>query len=246
MERVNAASGVGAAQLALIVAAFVAGLYADVVYELPGQIAVSVLMWLLLHYLLERCPPEERRLLVLCLVISTAGELLLSLGWGLYRYRLDNVPMFVPPYHALLLMLGFALARRLPDSAALAVLAVAGAYTFGAAWYGIDTFGVLLFALLAGCSLWFPARRRLFASTFVLALALELYGTWLGNWTWAPEVPWLPLVTTNPPLAAGAFYSALDMLVVAAASLLREPGRSGSLKARRFTRAGEKSALPLG
>ena len=203
-------------------ATFVVGLYADAAYELPGQIAASVLTWVLLLRLLDSCPGEERRMLLLCLVIATAGELFLSLGWGLYRYRLDNVPMFVPPGHALLLILGFALARRMPDSAALAIVTLAGVYTLGAALYGLDTFGLLLFAVFAGCSLWFPARRRLFASTFVLSLALELYGTWIGNWAWAPEVPWLGLVTTNPPLAAGAFYCALDTLVVAAASLRRD------------------------
>ena len=61
-----------------------------------------------------------------------------------------------------------------------------------------------------------PRQRRLYASTFVLALALELYGTWLGNWSWAHEVPGIPLVTTNPPGAAGAFYCALDALVLLA------------------------------
>jgi hypothetical protein len=30
-------------------------------------------------------------------VIATTGEMLLSLGWGQYTYRLGNVPMFVPP-----------------------------------------------------------------------------------------------------------------------------------------------------
>jgi hypothetical protein len=52
----------------------------------------------------------------------------------------------------------------------------------------------------------------------LLALAMELWGTWLGNWAWRREVPWIGLVTDNPPLAAGAFYSALDMLVVATAA----------------------------
>ena len=50
---------------------------------------------------------------------------------------------------------------------------------------------------------------------FVLALAMEIYGTWLGNWTWARDVPWLGLTAVNPPLAAGAFYCVLDLLVVA-------------------------------
>jgi len=49
---------------------------------------------------------------------------------------------------------------------------------------------------------------------FVLSLAMELYGTWVGNWVWAREVPWLGLRADNPPLAAGAFYCVLDLLVV--------------------------------
>jgi len=65
-----------------------------------------------------------------------------------------------------------------------------------------------------------PAHRPLYASTFVLALALELYGTWLGNWTWAREVPFIALVTTNPPGLASAFYAVLDALVACTAVLL--------------------------
>ncbi len=49
---------------------------------------------------------------------------------------------------------------------------------------------------------------------FVLALAMELYGTWLGNWHWNAAVGSTGLVTLNPPVAAGAFYCALDLLVM--------------------------------
>jgi len=65
-----------------------------------------------------------------------------------------------------------------------------------------------------------PAQRRLYASTFLLSLALELGGTWLGDWTWTPEVPVLGLVTTNPPGAAGALYCALDALVAGTSLVL--------------------------
>lgn len=216
-------STLGARWLVLIAASIAAGLYMDVAADLPGQIGASVLAWGLLLYLLRLRSREERNVLLCCLVIATAGELFLSLGWGLYRYRLDNIPLFVPPDHALLLILGLALARLMPERAALAVVVLAGAYTAGAAWHGYDTFGLLLFAVFAGCAIWQPQRIRLYASTFVLALALELYGTWLGNWAWSDTVPWIGLVTSNPPLAAGAFYCALDMLVMLAAPLLRYP-----------------------
>jgi len=154
-----------------------------------------------------------------CAAIATAGELFLSLGWGLYSYRLANVPLFVPPGHALMLMLGIALARRMPELAARAVIGGAGAYALGATIAGIDTLALPLFLVLAVAALALPAHRRLFASTFILCLGLELYGTALGNWSWEHDVPWIGLATTNPPALAGAFYSALDALVLAALAI---------------------------
>ena len=69
--------------------------------------------------------------------------------------------------------------------------------------------------------------RKLYATMLVLSLAMELWGTWLGNWTWRREVPWLGLVTDNPPLAAGAFYATLDLLVVSTvAAWRRQPPAS--------------------
>jgi hypothetical protein len=82
-----------------------------------------------------------------------------------------------------------------------------------------------------------PGRRGLFASTFLLSLLLELFGTWLGNWTWVREVPGVPLVTTNPPVAAGAFYCMLDALVVAGARQCERLARGQALAGFRYMRA---------
>jgi hypothetical protein len=146
--------------------------------------------------------------------IATAGELFLSLGWGLYTYRLGNVPMFVPPGHALMLMLGLSMVRRVPETAARAILGGAGVYTLLAAATGLDTLALPLYLMLAVSVLALPAHTRLFATSFLLTLALELYGTALGNWAWDREVPWVGLVTTNPPAIAGAFYCTLHALAI--------------------------------
>jgi hypothetical protein len=65
-----------------------------------------------------------------------------------------------------------------------------------------------LFLLCLRCG---PAPR-LYVSMFLLSLAMELWGTWLGNWTWRPTVIGLGWPLANPPLAAGAFYCVLDLL----------------------------------
>ena len=204
----------------LMVATLAGGLAADVYTNIVGQTMIGLIIWLTLFSLLCDVDRDTRLALMACLVIATAGEIVLSLGWGLYTYRLDNIPLFVPPGHVLLLLLGLSLARRMTDGAALAIIGGAGAYSLLAAAAGTDTLGLLLFGVLVAASVAMPRQRRLYASTFVLALALELLGTWLGNWSWMREVPGLPLVTTNPPVAAGAFYCALDALVVVTSTRL--------------------------
>ena len=211
----------GSASLLAGIVALALGLWADIHVDLPGQFAIGAAVWGLLLGLIAQLPAPERRMYLACVAISTAGELFLTLIWGLYTYRLGNVPMFVPPGHALMLMLGLALARRMPEWGARAILGGAGAYAIIAAASGRDTLAVPLYLLLMVSVLSLPAHLRLFASSFVLTLTLELYGTTLGNWYWDREVPWVGLVTTNPPLIAGAFYVALHALVFGAMSLGR-------------------------
>jgi hypothetical protein len=206
------------AHLLACIAILALGLWADIHVDLPGQLAIGALVWGLLLRLIAPLPAGERHMYLACVGIATAGELFLSLVWGLYTYRLGNVPMFVPPGHALMLMLGLSLARRMPEIAARAILGGAGVYTLLAAVTGLDTLAVPLYLALAVSVLSLPARTRLFASSFVLTLTLELYGTMLGNWAWDRDVPWVGLVTTNPPAIAGAFYCTLHALVIAAVS----------------------------
>jgi hypothetical protein len=213
----------GSAKLLAAIAILALGLWADIHVELPGQIAIGAAVWILFLALIAPLPAAERRFYLACVAIATAGELFLSLVWGLYTYRLGNVPMFVPPGHALMLMLGLSLTQRMPEAVARAILGGAGAYTMLAALYGLDTLAVPLYLMLAVSVLSLPAQTRLFASSFVLTLTLELYGTTLGNWYWDREVPWVGLVTTNPPAIAGAFYCTLHALTIGMKSLTRAP-----------------------
>ncbi len=207
-------------RILLVTGTLALGLWADIHSEIPGQFAIGLVVWALLLWLLAPLPLPARMVFFACVAIATAGELFLSLGWGLYVYRLHNVPLFVPPGHALMLLLGIALGRSMPDSVARGILGVGGAYAAAARLAGWDTLSMPLFLVIVVAALSLPSHRRLFASTFILCLSLELYGTTLGNWSWRHDVPWVGLVTTNPPALAGAFYCALDALVLGLLSLL--------------------------
>ena len=216
----------------LIVLTLAGGLLLDYHWAIYGQNVVSAVVWLVCLGLWVRSAPRARPALLACLMFATVGEVILSLVWGLYEYRLRNIPLFVPPGHVLLFYLGMQIAERLPPRSEwwVALLALPVVMVF--AWDGRDTLGPVLYAFFILCMLASPSRK-LYATMFVLSLVLELYGTWIGNWVWAPEVPGLGLTQLNPPVAAGAFYCVLDYLVVAATAMLMNPGvKVGELRAR--------------
>jgi len=103
---------------------------------------------------------------------------------------------------------------------AYAIFGCAALYSFAAAVAGVDTLGAALFLILAASSLAWPGQRRLYASTFVLSLLLELYGTWLGNWNWVREVPATAFRHHQSARVVGGFYCALDAAVAAVSMLL--------------------------
>ena len=222
-----------AAQHAILVAALILlGLACDQAIELWGQVLANVAIWAAFLYLLNRAEPGDQLALVLCVFYATLGEIFLSLVWGLYEYRLANIPLFVPPGHALLFMLGRILAHRAPDWIVWYVPLACAPFVFVFAWTGLGTLDAFLFALFLLCLLSGRASK-LYATMFVLSLAMEIYGTSLGNWTWTEIVPHWGLTTVNPPLAAGAFYCMLDMLIVGTVASLgrrsaRQAGRIGS------------------
>ena len=211
--------------LATMLLTVIVGLLVDRFGGIPGQLAVSVWTWGLFLVLLARINQQLRLPLMLCLVISTFGEICLSLLWGLYVYWLHNVPFFVPPGHVLLFALGLTFAPRLPQWVVILVAAFAAGYGVTAFLTSTDTLSVAL-AILFLIFMAFGSNRRLYATMFLISLSMELYGTWIGNWAWLPEVPGLPLSSANPPLCVGGLYCALDLLVENADRFLRTLRRS--------------------
>jgi hypothetical protein len=208
-----------AARATVIVAVIAGGLAFDQLVPFWGQTLTNAGVWALFLWWLREADARRQLCLTACVVYATLGEIFLSLVWGLYDYRLASIPLFVPPGHALLLLLGFLVAARLGDWVVWAVPLAALPFVAILLSSGAGTLDGVLFALFVACILLGNARR-LYAVMFVLALAMEIYGTWLGNWSWTADVPWLGLTSVNPPLAAGAFYCVLDMLVVTTVSRL--------------------------
>lgn len=223
----------------MLAAAIVIGLWLDARFPW-GQAATSAGVWLLFAWLVKQADRDRRVVLVACLLWATLGECFLSLVWGLYDYRLGNIPLFVPPGHVLLLLLGIAVAERIGERLAWTVPVVAAPLVVWQAWTRADLLGLPLYGVLL-LAMWRGRARRLYAAMFVLALAMEFYGTALGNWRWRDRAPWLSWPLQNPPLAAGAFYCLLDALVLGTARLLGVRAAHGPR-----ARAGDEVAVRRG
>jgi hypothetical protein len=178
----------------------------------------------------------DGRQILWCVAVATTGEVVLSLGWGLYRYGHALIPLYVPPGHGLFFALAMASARQ-PLLRRHAGRIIGGVFVSGtvlALWSLAarhDTWGFLWWC--GALALVRASRNRLMlAACFTYTIVLEYAGTAIGNWQWAAEVPWVGLHSANPPAGVGILYILLDLIVmgitVAATRGREEPVRSES------------------
>ncbi len=182
------------------------------------HLALGLVAWVFLAATLALQPrPIQVQVLVL-VGVATVLEVIGSLIWRAYTYRLQDLPLFVPAGHGLFYLTALRVAA-LPALARHA-RAIVVAVTLGAtAWLlgGLvraplpDLLGFVVWAIF----LRFILRGRhplLYSVSFVMTAALEFYGTGLGIWTWSPVLPVLWLPAGNPPACIGAGYAAMDAL----------------------------------
>jgi len=177
-----------------------------------------VLTWLVLTAALVRAPLDRRVQVAGVVCFATIGEVTGSILWGVYRYRLHNLPLFVPPAHGLVYLTGLSLATSLRHHArTLAVVAATAAATWGLLGLTVlprrDVAGAVGVPLLL-VFLWRSRNRALYASVFLVVAALELYGTALGTWRWARTLPGLGIPDGNPPSGVASGYVWFDVMAL--------------------------------
>lgn len=203
----------------------VAMLVADgVLRDLRPQLALGVVAFGVLLLFSRRVEGIQRIQLWLCVPLSTGFEALGSLVWGGYRYRLHNIPLYVPPGHALVYLFGITavtlpVVQRHGRRVRLTVLAICGAWAVAGVTVlpsltgRLDVQGAVLLPLFAWCILR-SGRGDLFAAIWVATTTIEVVGTWTSDWTWAANAPWTHIPSGNPPSAIAAGYAVIDGSVV--------------------------------
>jgi hypothetical protein len=209
----------------LAILAFIGVLLAvDTQVDARAQLALGLAAWIALAVALRGLPPLLRAQALVVVVVATCAEVVGSIIWGVYTYRLENLPSFVPPCHGLVYLAGASLAvwvARRKD--VLVAVALVGVVAWGIAGVTVlpraDVGGAIGAALLAV----YLIRGRapeIYAGVFLVVAWLELYGTAIGTWEWAVTIPGTGVPQGNPPSGVASGYVWFDIVALALAPAL--------------------------
>ena len=194
----------------------------DTQVGLNVQLVLGAVTWLVLLAAIWPLVTIMRAQVIGVILFATVAEVIGSLIWGVYRYRLHNLPLFIPPAHGLVYLSGVALAAVIPARPLVAVAAV-GSIGWGLAGITVlprlDVAGALCVPLLIAF-LWRSRFRTVYAGVFVVVAALELYGTSIGVWRWATALPGLGIAQGNPPSGVASGYVWFDVMALLVAPWL--------------------------
>ena len=208
-----------------LIAGYLAALLAvDTQVDLHGQLVLGAVTWVVLVAAAWTLPTERRWQVAVVICAATVAELTGSIIWGVYTYRLHNLPTFVPPAHGLVFIAGLSLSHALrAHTRALVLAAAALAATWGilglTALPRTDAAGALGVPLLLAF-LWRSRARAAYAGVFLVVAALELYGTAIGTWRWADQLPGLGIPDGNPPSGVASGYVWFDVMALLLAARL--------------------------
>jgi hypothetical protein len=203
-----------------------AGLGLDHFADRRGQLALAAATWAILLVACRPLTAEERAQVALVIMVASCAEVIGSVIWRVYEYRLGNLPLFVPPGHGLVYLTGLTIAKSAfgrRHGRALVGASLAG--VLGWAILGLTILPRLDVAGAIGAATFalFLIRGRaptVYAGVFVAVATLEIYGTAIGTWRWKPEIPGMGVPDGNPPSGAVSGYVLFDICALALAPAL--------------------------
>jgi hypothetical protein len=195
--------------------------------SLAIQNALGIIAWLFLIALLIGENREIRMQVAIAVAFATAGEHFASIYMGGYTYRLENVPLYIPPGHGMVYLTAVALARSgffLEHAKRIATFVVI-ACGLWSAWgiSGIPDQGDQVGALLYLVFLIYLFKGRspmVYLAAFFITTWLELIGTAAGTWRWATIEPIFDLSQGNPPSGVAAWYCLVDAVAISGAPVV--------------------------
>ena len=199
-----------------------------------GQLALGALTFLVLASALLPLPPRGALRRVGVVLFATVGEVTGSLLWGVYHYRLHNLPLFVPPAHGLVYLAGLSLAtacrtraRRLGRRDRASGWGVAGPHRAAAGRRRGRGRGAAAARLPLAV-----ARAGIYAAVFLVVAGSSCTGRRSGL-ALGDALPRLGIADGNPPSGVASGYVWFDVMALLVAPWLLS-ARGGTLNPKRW------------
>ena len=159
-----------------------------------------------------------KELMIFAVIIAVFGEYLFSIAFGMYTYRLENVPHYIPLGHAIVYVgvLYFSKASAILKNKRKFEYIFTSFIIVYATFYLIlkgDVFGFVMTVITLLILYKRPRERLFYLAMYITVVYLEIIGTHYGCWWW-PTTAWdiIPfLLSHNPPSGISLFYFALDL-----------------------------------
>lgn len=203
--------------IAAVFLLFVDGVYFNE-HIFETQLMLNILMGFAFVAMLYRANPRVRELMIIAVILGFIGEHFFSKVLGMYTYRLENVPLYVPFGHGVLYARIFRFSKaslvkkyhkEIESFLIIIMILVSIIYLL----FLNDVFGFVMTIFVFLILRKRPKDRLFFFSMYVLVVILEIGGTAFGAWKW-PNIgfgvfEFLP--SNNPPSGISLFYFLLDI-----------------------------------
>ncbi len=182
------------------------------------QNIANILMVISFSILFWKSSAKIRELMIYAVIVGIIGEYLFSLGMSMYTYRLENVPFYIPPGHAIVYITTIYFCKQ--KSIKVNRLLLEKIFTIAIVLYGLvflitkgDVFGFVMTLTVLLLLKNKPRERLFFLSMYIVVAFLEIVGTTYECWYW-PTTAWdvIPFLESgNPPSGISLFYFLLDL-----------------------------------
>ena len=208
--------------LGLLYLFLIVGLFLDSFYMIKiienGQFYANILMIIVFVIIFFKVHHRLKENMIAAVMIAFFGEYLFSIVMGMYTYRLENVPHYVPFGHALLYVAVLCFSKAasikihhqfLERFLTIFIFIYATVFLI----FKNDVFGFLMTIATLYILRNKPRERLFYLTMYITVVVLELIGTYYKCWYW-PTTAWgifdfLP--SHNPPSGISFFYFLLDL-----------------------------------
>ncbi len=203
--------------LFLLLGLFLDSYYMAEIYS-NTQLLTNIIVLIGFAVLYFNSSVKVRKLMVYATIIGAVGEYLFSILLGMYAYRLNTVPLYVPLGHAIVYVSTVYFCKKpiikvykkqIEKIFTIAILIYSSLFLI----FANDIFGFVMSMAVLYLLRNKPRERLFFLSMYVAVAVLEIIGTSFQCWAWPDTsfgvIPFLK--SANPPSGISLVYFLLDL-----------------------------------